>query len=61
MSRRQRTKVEVLFAHLKHFLRLDRPRLRGPDCGCDEVHLAATTQNLGKLAKPIPMPSIKPA
>jgi hypothetical protein len=31
-SRRQRKKVEMLFAHLKRILRLDRLRLRGP-CG----------------------------
>jgi transposase len=55
-SRRQRKKVEMLFAHLKRILRLDRLRLRGP-CGVrDEFHLAATAQNLRKLAKLIPMP-----
>jgi HPt (histidine-containing phosphotransfer) domain-containing protein len=42
--------------HLKRILRLDRLRLRGP-CGArDEFHLAATAQNLRKLAKLIPMP-----
>ena len=30
-SRRQRKKVEILFAHLKRILRLDRLRLRGPN------------------------------
>jgi hypothetical protein len=30
VSRRQRKKVEMLFAHLKRILRLDRLRLRGP-------------------------------
>jgi transposase len=55
-SRRQRKKVEMLFAHLKRILRLDRLRLRGP-CGAhDEFLLAATAQNLRKLAKLIPMP-----
>ncbi len=50
-SRRQRKKVEMLFAHLKRILKLDRLRLRGP-CGArDEFHLAATVQNLRKLAK----------
>src|SRR5262249_62380543 len=29
-SRRERKKVEMLFAHLKRILRLDRLRLRGP-------------------------------
>ena len=56
VSRRQRKKVEMLFAHLKHILRLDRLRLRGP-CGAhDEFLLAATVQNLRRLAKLIPMP-----
>lgn len=50
-SRRQRKKVEMLFAHLKRILRLDRLRLRGP-CGArDEFLLAATAQNLRKLAR----------
>ena len=54
ISRYQRKKVEMLFAHLKRILKLDRLRLRGP-CGArDEFHLAATAQNLRKLAKLIP-------
>jgi transposase len=53
-SRRQRKMVEMLFAHLKRILRLDRLRLRGP-CGAhDEFLLAATAQNLRKLARLIP-------
>ena len=60
-SRRQRKKVEMLFAHLKRILRLDRLRLRGPNGARDEFHLAAAAQNLRKLAKLIPMPTIKPA
>ena len=57
VSRCQRKKVEMLFAHLKRILKLDRLRLRGP-CGArDEFHLAATAQNLRKLAKLIPMPA----
>ncbi len=60
-SRRERKKVEMLFAHLKRILRLDRLRLRGP-CGAkDEFLLAATAQNLRKLAKLIPMPQPAPA
>ena len=60
-SRRERKKVEMLFAHLKRILRLDRLRLRGP-CGArDEFLLAATAQNLRKLAKLIPAPSPVPA
>jgi transposase len=61
VSRRLRKKVEMLFAHLKRILKLDRLRLRGP-CGArDEFLLAATAQNLRKLAKLIPMPNLKPA
>jgi len=49
-SRRQRKKVEVLFAHLKRILRLRRLRLRGP-CGArDEFLMAATAQNLRRMA-----------
>ena len=56
VSRRQRKKVEMLFAHLKRILRVDRLRLRGP-CGArDEFHLAAAAQNLRKLAKLRPKP-----
>ena len=58
ISRKLRKKVEMLFAHLKRILRLGRLRLRGP-CGArDEFHLAATAQNLRKLAKLIPMPGV---
>ena len=56
VSRRERKKVEMLFAHLKRILRLDRLRLPGP-CGAhDEFLLAATAQNLRKLTKLIPVP-----
>ena len=57
-SRYQRKKVEMLFAHLKRILRLDRLRLRGPNGARDEFHLAATAQNLRKLAKLIPAPAL---
>ncbi len=50
-SRRERKKVEMLFAHLKRILRLGRLRLRGPSGAQDEFLLAATVQNLRKLAK----------
>ena len=54
ISCKLRKKVEMLFAHLKRILGLGRLRLRGP-CGAkDEFHLAATAQNLRKLAKLIP-------
>ena len=55
-SRRERKKVEMLFAHLKRILKLDRLRLRGPNGAKDEFLLAATAQNLRKLAKLVPMP-----
>ena len=60
-SRRLRKKVEMLFAHLKRILKLDRLRLRGPTGARDEFLLAATAQNLRKLAKLIPLPHPKPA
>jgi uncharacterized protein with von Willebrand factor type A (vWA) domain len=60
-SRRLRKKVEMLFAHLKRILKLDRLRLRGPNGAHDEFLLAATAQNLRKLAKLIPMPQPTPA
>jgi transposase len=60
-SRRQRKKIEMLFAHLKRILRLDRLRLRGPNGARDEFHLAATAQNLRTLATLIPMPLPQPA
>jgi transposase len=60
-SRRERKKIEMLFAHLKRILRLDRLRLRGPNGARDEFLIAAATQNLRKLAKLIPMPQLQPA
>jgi transposase len=60
-SRRLRKKIEMLFAHLKRVLKLDRLRLRGPTGAHDEFLLAATAQNLRKLAKLIPLPNLKPA
>jgi transposase len=41
--------------------RIDRLRLRGPSGARDEFILAATAQNLRKLAKLIPMPKLNPA
>ena len=61
VSRRQRKKVEMLFAHLKRILKLDRLRLRGPNGAKDEFHLAAAAQNLRKLAKMKPSPELAPA
>jgi hypothetical protein len=47
----------MLFAHLKRILRLGRLRLRGPNGAKDEFLLAATAQNLRKLAKLFPIPA----
>jgi transposase len=60
-SRRLRKKIEMLFAHLKRILKLDRLRLRGPNGARDEFTLVATAQNLRKMAKLIPMPALTPA
>jgi len=49
-SRRQRKKVEMLFAHLKRILRLRRLRLRGLTGARDEFLMAATAQNLRRMA-----------
>ena len=51
VSRDKRKKVEMLFAHLKRILGLNRLRLRGPNGAKDEFLLAAIAQNLRKLAK----------
>ncbi|AML51860.1 IS1182 family transposase [Falsihalocynthiibacter arcticus] len=56
ISMRLRKKVEMLFAHLKRILGLGRLRLRGPNGAKDEFLLAATAQNLRKLAKILPAP-----
>jgi hypothetical protein len=50
-SRKARKKVEMLFAHLKRILKLDRLRLRGPNGARDECLLAAIAQNLRRMAK----------
>ena len=61
-SRNDRKKVEMLFAHLKKILNFNRLRLRGPNSAQDEFLLAATAQNLRRLAiwfahgPPIPRP-----
>ena len=60
VSRRLRKKIEMLFAHLKRILKLDRLRLRGPNGARDEFILAATAQNLRKMAKLIQMPTLRP-
>jgi transposase len=50
-SRKDRKKVEMLFAHLKRVLKLDRLRLRGRSGAQDEFLMAATAQNLRRMAK----------
>jgi transposase len=55
-SRRERKRVEMLFAHLKRILRLGRLRLRGPRGAQFEFMLAATAQNLRRLVKLIARP-----
>jgi hypothetical protein len=61
-SRHDRKKIEMLFAHLKRILRLDRLLLRGPSGAQFEFTLAAIAQNLRRLAKlmarPPPLTSI---
>jgi len=53
-SRCERKKVEMLFAHLKRILRLDRLRLRGLSGASDEFTMAAVVQNLRRLAILVP-------
>ena len=55
-SRRDRKRVEMLFAHLKRILKLGRLRLRGPSGAQDEFTLAAIAQNLRRLAKLVARP-----
>jgi transposase len=50
-SRRDRKKVEMLFAHFKRILKMDRLRLRGITGARDEFLLAAIAQNLRRMAK----------
>ena len=55
-SRRDRKKIEMLFAHLKRILRLGRLRLRGPAGAQFEFTLAAIAQNLRRLAMLVARP-----
>ncbi len=50
----QRRKVEMLFAHLKRYIGVSMMRLRRPKGGTEQFQLAATAQNLRKLAKMVP-------
>ncbi len=49
-SRKDRKKIEMLIGHLKRILELDRLRLRGMSGATDEFLLAATAQNLRRMA-----------
>ena len=64
-SRKERKKVEMLFAHLKRIMKLDRLRLRGLTGASDEFLLAAAAQNLRRMAKwlvpPIENRAMRPA
>ena len=55
-TRRQRKKVEMLFAHMKRILKLDRLRLRGMSGAHDEFLLVATAQNLRRMARLLGQP-----
>ena len=59
-SRRERKKVEMLFAHLKRHLGFERLRLRGLSGANDAFLLAATAQNLRRLAKLTTIPPPPP-
>jgi len=59
-SRNERKKVEMLFAHLKRHLGFERLRLRGLTGARDEFLLAATVQNLRRLAKLTAIPPSSP-
>jgi transposase len=49
-SRDQRKQVEMLFAHMKRILKVDRLRLRGLNGARDEFLMTATAQNLRRMA-----------
>ena len=51
MSYGQRKQVEMLFAHMKRLLKVDRLRLHGIKGAQDESLLTATAQNLKRMAK----------
>ncbi|MDI9750478.1 IS5/IS1182 family transposase, partial [Stutzerimonas stutzeri] len=50
----ERKKVEMLFDHLTRIMNLDHVRLRGLPGATDEFTLAATVQNLRRMAKLLP-------
>ena len=60
-SRAERKKVETLFGEVKHILALARLRLRGLSGARDEFLLAATVQNLKRLARHSTIPPPQPS
>jgi hypothetical protein len=62
-SRRLRKKVEMLFAHLKRILKLDRLRLRGPNGAHDEFLPCSNGPEPSEAGqtKLIPIPKLEPA
>jgi hypothetical protein len=59
-SRRERKKIETRFGDLKWNLGLTRLRLKGLSGARDEFLLAATVQNLRRLANLVAVPPPKP-
>jgi hypothetical protein len=57
-SRKDRKKVEMLFAHMKRILRVNRLRLRGRTGARDEFLLTAIAQNLRRMALTLPVSSL---
>lgn len=51
LTRRHRKKVEILFAHMKRILKVDRLRLRGLGGAREEFLLTAAAQNLRRMAR----------
>jgi hypothetical protein len=52
-SRRDRRKVEMLFAHFKRILTMDRLRLQGITGARDEFLLAAIAEHPGENLRPV--------
>ena len=49
-------KVEMPFAHLKRYIGVPMMQIRGPKGAYEQFHIAATAQNLRKLAELVPQP-----
>jgi hypothetical protein len=59
ISRRERKKVEMLFAHLKRILKLDRLRLRGPNGAKDEFLLPPPRPEFAEIGEARPASDAK--